>query len=524
MHTESKSAKIDWVLLIFLLLFTNQAVISLKIAGLLFAYLAYPNFKFKFNTGRLPKFYIYIVVLAVVNLFIKIRDFSSSYIAAFLVGCSFWLFAFLGYHQVKLSIERNSPAAINKTLKLFTVINFASCIFQLWQIILITGRINPYTGLEFPYGMSTGDNIYGILLQNSYYNMMIASMLAVYFFYKKQILYSVLSTASLIFVYGNVGTVIFFAIMVSIYFIGVINSLANKTAQITWLKNMTVPDNYHVWIPVLLICSGVLYATLSPENYKYIKEKIETKVFAEKSNDENNLRTAIQDQRINPHVFDLYSTKDIAAEEEEKRKKSKTLTSSVVLQGAGATADVRVNAKKELTKLYIERLQGKVLSVLETKQFLLSSPGNFLLGAGPVRFSSATAQKMAGYDSSRLFMNVLPQYKSELYEENHELIIATRKESKSDFFSNANWPDSFFNQIFGEYGTLGFMCFLIFYIWHFVKKIRYWTYSMWLLVMLIPFAHITYLFEPLCVVVFFELLVESDIKEGELKQQLANAV
>jgi hypothetical protein len=47
---------------------------------------------------------------------------------------------------------------------------------------------------------------------------------------------------------------------------------------------------------------------------------------------------------------------------------------------------------------------------------------------------------------------------------------------------------------------------------------------MWLLVMLIPFAHITYLFEPLCVVVFFELLVESDIKEGELKQQLANAV
>src|SRR5207244_463121 len=121
--------------------------------------------------------------------------------------------------------------------------------------------------------------------------------------------------------------------------------------------------------------------------------------------------------------------------------------------------------RKELTDVYIRRLQGKNLSVTETREYLFSSPTAFLFGAGTTRFSSLTAQKMSGYDSSRLFMNVLPHYKSKLYAENHYLLIDGRETAGDDaLLSSANWPDSLYNQLFGEYGVLGAMVFLIYYL------------------------------------------------------------
>src|ERR1044071_6675552 len=94
--------RIDWIFLIFLFLFTNQAVLSLKVAGLVFIYLARPNFRFGLQKGRLPKFYLYIILLATINLLVHVREFSAPYLAAFAVGNLLWLFAFLAYHQLKL--------------------------------------------------------------------------------------------------------------------------------------------------------------------------------------------------------------------------------------------------------------------------------------------------------------------------------------------------------------------------------------------------------------------------------------
>lgn len=173
-----------------------------------------------------------------------------------------------------------------------------------------------------------------------------------------------------------------------------------------------------------------------------------------------------------------------------------------------------VAAKKKITEDYILKFKGKSLAVLEAVNYIKSSPQAFLLGAGAARFSSLTAQKMAGFDSSRLFMSVLPQFRSPEYEENHMLIIQARKEAESKYFSNANWPDSFFTQLLSEYGIIGLLLFLFTYVFYFLKKFRYWSYGLWMFLMVLPFAHMTYLFEPLCVIVFFELLMEADIKEN----------
>lgn len=528
MNSISKTIKqTDWVLLIFLLLFTNQAVLSLKVVGLLFVFLLRPNLRFGIFKDRLPLFYLLIVLLAAFNLVFNIKEFTPAYLSAFSVGCLFWLFGFLAFHQVKSGIEQKGVSAIYSTMKIYTILNLLASLIQLVQIMLITNRINPYTDLDFPYGMSTGDNIFGIPMQNSYFNMMISCMLALYFLFKRNLLFVILSIISLILVFGNVGTIIFFILMLALFGTGILNSILQYNPSgagfLRWLQRISPPGRYYLYIPMILLITTFFYAILSPENFSYLKEKLAAKVFANKSNDRRDYRTIIEDQKTDDRVYDMSYFGNLEQEEKNKRDSIKMPTAEVVLKGASVNADQRIDAKNQLTQLYIERLQGKVLSMLETKQFLFSSTRNLLLGAGPVRFSSATAQKMAGFDSSRLFMNVLPHYESPLYRENHKLIIETRKKSSSEYFSNANWPDSFFNQIFGEYGVMGFLLFIVFYVWFFVKRIRYWSYGFWLFLMIIPFAHLTYLFEPLCVIVFFELLMEADITENKLKTVLNDA-
>ena len=165
--------------------------------------------------------------------------------------------------------------------------------------------------------------------------------------------------------------------------------------------------------------------------------------------------------------------------------------------------------------------RGKALSLKETIQFLKSSPGNLLFGAGTTRFSSLTAQKMGGSDSSRIFMQILPRFTSPEYAMNHKLLIQSRYEAENEFRSNANWPDSVYNQILGEYGLIGAVIFVIFYMGYFIRKYKYFTYTFWILAMMIPFATLSYMFEALSIVIIFELLTITDIEETE--QRLSHA-
>ena len=98
MNNDKKiSKRIDWVYLIFLLLFTNQAILSLKIFGLILIYVLRPNFKFGFKEGRIPKFYIYIIGLAFINLVLFIREFTAEYVTAFFVGNLFSMVLHTGF-------------------------------------------------------------------------------------------------------------------------------------------------------------------------------------------------------------------------------------------------------------------------------------------------------------------------------------------------------------------------------------------------------------------------------------------
>lgn len=517
----------DWVYFVFLFLFTNQAIFSLKILGLLLIYLVRPNLKFGFKNKRLPLFYILILSISTFTFIVKTRDFSAPYIVAFLVGNFFWLAGFLAFHQGKVSIEKYGAKGVENTMKLFTVFNLLFSLFQLFAIMDITHTLNPYTGLEFPYGMSTGDNIYGFFMQNSYFNMMVSAMLTIYFIFKRSLFFAVISSLCLILVFGNYGTMVFLAILGVLLITGMLNSLFNEKrgdgvlARI--LNNASPPGNFLLYIPGLAVFVIIIYGSLSPENTNYIVQKLQEKVYSINPNKQENYSSMISDQKMDPRAFTMAADEWEKLKNEERRQQRRLSYDEVVTIGEEKDDNARQNARRDMTRSYVEKLQGKTLSILETSQYLRSSPANLLLGAGTTRFSSLTAQKMAGYDSSRLFQNVLPRYISPAYKENHLMIHEERRKGDSKYLSNANWPDSTYNQLFGEYGILGFLCFLVFYLGYFARKIYSWTYSYWVIIMLIPFMHLAYIFETLSVIPFFELLTESDKSKEESKSSIQNA-
>lgn len=514
MQIEQKQKNVDWLLLMFLLLFTNQAVFSVKILGLIFIYLFRFNFKFNFKAKQSPRFYIYIILLALVNYAVFIRDYSIGYTSAFIVGNLFWLFSLMAFHQVRLSLDRYGLNCFNNTLKAFTIINTLAALYQLGTIMLITGRLNPYTGLDFPYGMSTGDNIFGAFLQNSYYNLTVSGFLTVYFLYKRQFFYTLLASTTLILVFGNFGTLVYLAMLFGMMVVGIINEILGRKYQ---LFNKFSPPSGSIWqIPVLLVYVVVFYSLLSPSNTKYIVDKFKNKIYSLSTSGTNNYRTQIANQKVDPRAYDPYVSNYYELREKENKKNERLYLSDYSTQSKGKQQEAAYELKREMTESYILQLQGKTLSVIETYQYLKSSPRNLLFGAGTARFSSLTAQKVAGYDSSRLFMQVLPHYQAEEYKNNHMILIDERIKSDPEFFSTFNWPDSFYNQIFGEYGLLGFAIFVLFYVGFFVRKFKYWSYTFWLFVILIPFMHLNYIFDTLCIMPFFEWMVLADIKRGKL--------
>ncbi|MBZ0100361.1 MAG: hypothetical protein K8F30_14870 [Taibaiella sp.] len=250
---EQNKKNIDWVLLMFLLLFTNQAMFSVKILGLIIVYILRPNFKFGLSEGRLPKFIPYLLILAVINYLFFIRDFSYEYTVAFIAGNMLWIFSFLSFHQVKLSIERYGTDTAHKTLKLFIIIHFLFCIGQLVRIMLITNKLNPYVGLEFPYGMSTGDNVFGVFMENSLYNVTVSGFLTIYFLFRRNWFHAMLASICVILVFSNFGTIVFGGVLIGLFLTGTLYTIT-ANGKFTWLKKIAPPGNFALYIPAYIYC------------------------------------------------------------------------------------------------------------------------------------------------------------------------------------------------------------------------------------------------------------------------------
>ena len=186
---RSWPGKIDWALLVFLLLFLNFKLI-IKLAAVVLIYWLRPDFKFGFSikNSRLPFFYLLVIVIAVFNWLVFGMAGNLNYTFVLLTGISFWMLCILAIHQVKLSVEKNDSATIHQTILVFFVINILVSLTVYASIVWEIGQINPYRyqGNYQKYFIGTGDYIKGLTFDTSTTNAVISALGVIYFYIRKK--------------------------------------------------------------------------------------------------------------------------------------------------------------------------------------------------------------------------------------------------------------------------------------------------------------------------------------------------
>jgi hypothetical protein len=141
-------------------------------------------------------------------------------------------------------------------------------------------------------------------------------------------------------------------------------------------------------------------------------------------------------------------------------------------------------------------------------------------GAGIGRFSSNIAFNFSGIVDNSAMNRLFPTFQSALFEKNHKSIYAYMKTTHVIFHSESNKPFSSYNQLFGEYGIVGFFLFLLGYILFFIKKVDKRSYSIPVLIALLFALNLNYFFEGLNLLLFFEVIMFLNIKEKIQNERL----
>jgi hypothetical protein len=514
--------KLDPALLLFLVLMFNYRF-SLKLIAIVGIYLYRPNFKIKGN--GIVWFYLSMILLGIINILFVHRDYSYNHAMTVLAGSLIWLTCLLSYHQIKLSIDLNSPAKLVNTLKLFAVLNFIVSLYDIIHVMFITGTINPYTQIcPPPYGISSGDLVGGIFGQVHLVNTVISCFLLIFFIYQGSFLYALICLIPFLLTGSNLATLILIGML---------------TYILLFKKNMLIKyyASYCILITVLF------YIKITPTNKDYMTS-ILAKVQKQFSKPASVPAQPLE-MHAEPPVKKLTKEELISQYVQYKRKllndsvlEDEFTTSKLVFQSLYAKQERQIKekqiqldltwykkdslklakAKKEffdygkLKTFDLDKEPGKITSFKQTKAYLGQSWQNAFFGAGIGSFSSRLAFITSGIaDDSRILM-ALPKYETEEFKQNHKAIFKYLMFLDDETHSITNLPFSWYNGVFGEYGLIGFLMFVFAYLAYFFKRIKLLSYGKLILISMIAFFLFDYWYERLSVIMLFELILLFDIK------------
>ncbi|GAA4094579.1 hypothetical protein [Mucilaginibacter panaciglaebae] len=524
----------DWKLLLFLLLFLNVKI-AVKIPAIALIYLLRFDFRFgfKWKNSRLPLFYPFIVAIAIIGFVINGYYTNLNYNLIFVTGILFWVVCILAIHQIKLAVERNDTVVVHQTILLFFIINTIASLVNIGLIVLETHTLNPYTyqGQYQKYFISTGDFIRGVTFDTSTTNAILNAFGVMYFITKKNMVMTLVCMAILLLTASNFTNVFMLAVLA---FLFVFKSTRDQKS-------------------IIVICVAFLVlfmAKISPQNNNYVVNTIKSAFYKK--------------QVISPWPqYDhtpITLKPDSVLTFEEKRIKYATLyldslatlpinqihreplPQGVLTTGAGRIQkpEPDLNApqyqwlrttppeQKQLVDFAQEHqadlpltnmskppaIPGKVIGFKQTFNFLKMHPAKILAGEGVGNFSSklafrATGLKFTGgYPKKYIYIN--PDFLR-----NHLDVYLSFFTRSAATHSLTNSPFSVYDQLLAEYGLLGLLMLLIFYVGFFAKNYRLLTYGIPLLLFVLFIFLIDYWFEQLSVVVFFELLMFLNISESK---------
>jgi len=525
-HLIKKTAyNIEWKLLIFLILFMDVKL-AVKAAALILTYILQPDFRFgfKMKDSRLPLFYLLIIGITLLN-FILYPNLSGNYGLVLVSGILIWLACILAIHQLRLFVDRTDITILHNTLLVFFIFNITFSIFNLSAILLEIGIRNPflYQGQFQKYFISTGDYIKGITADTSTTNAVINCFGVIYFLYRKKYPMVIACMVTLLLTASN------FSIFVLLF----------PLTGIFFLKSNR--DQKSI-ISICLILGIIFFGKISPQNKDYVTSSLNK--FVLKNKDQNivtkkiiplwarpdSLLTA-ETRREKTAVLWLDSVErarqqDLAArgllrnvvpykkpvipEEDINTAPFQARADTTIFQHQMLSYFQRKAVNRELK--FDEASPGKMAAFDQSVGFFKNHPDRILSGEGIGNFSSKLAFRATGLNMAGSFPGNLT-YSNSDFLNNHFRLFVYFFEKPAESHSLMHNPASVYDQLLTEYGLLGIVVFAFYYIGFFIRHRNSLSYGLPALFLLLAFFVTDYWFEQLSIVVLFELIMFTDIKE-----------
>lgn len=522
--------RIDWKLLVFLLLFLNFKLL-IKLAAIILIYVWRPGFSFGFRTrnSRLPLFYVLLPLIAIIAWLLNGVETGMHYVFVLVTGTLFWVLCILAVHQVKRSVEKEDPQTLQQTILVFFVINILVSLAVYFSIVWETGAINPYRyqGNYQKYFIGTGDYIKGITFDTSVTNAIISAMGVIYFLLRGKYMFVILCMTVLLLTGSNLTDLLLVCTLLYMFFF---QSNHDQKSMIivcllmllTFLVKISPQNNQYVITAMQKVFDlkrpgnpgekKEIPITQKPDSTLTAEEKKQK--FASLYLDSINLSLAGKlKQRILPGILSTTGSMDrpvvpgdsIHTPKFQHRHDTNAIEKKM-LQFAGT----QLQASSRLAAQ--SKLPGKLVAFQQTCRFLKQRPAKLFAGNGIGNFSS----KLAFRATAMGFTGSYPQqfaYINQDFRSNHLNLYLYYFTGKDDYHSVVNSPDSTYDQLLSEYGLAGLFSFACFYLAFFAKRIRRHSWAIPLLLFMSGVFFIGYWFEHLSVVVLFELLLFLNIKE-----------
>jgi len=525
-------AKVDWNLLIFLLLFMNVKLV-IKVIGLCFIYFRRfdLSFKFSFKKSRLPLFYPAMIGIAILNFLLYGLFRNTHYSLLLFSGTCIWILCILAVHQVKLTTEKVDLEKIHNALLFFFAINAFVSFLDIFIIILKSGALNPYIyqGNYQEYFMSTGDYIRSISFDTSTTNALFNAFGIMYFLSRKCFGWSLICMAALLLTASNLTNIL---VIVCFLFLFIFRSnRAQKSIIIVQLLMLVIfmakisPHNNDYGLKIAQEFFGrytpdknanirVVPITERPDStlsaaekkYKHAKLYLDSISTAKNSRVLPEVKTKSPDE---PLVVkpEMPKVNIHAPEYQHKQDSSETRLQAIAFLK-------KDQEKKSRTDTISKKAPGKVIAFIQLFRFFKDHPSRIVTGNGLGNFSSKMAFRVSGLKIAGSYP-VKYTYINDDFKNNHLAVYLAYFSADSVYHSIANSPNSVYAQLLGEYGLVGVCVFLFFYLANFTRSLKKLTYGLPVLLIMLGAFVSDYWFEQLSVVVLFELLMFLDIKSTQ---------
>lgn len=465
--------RVDWPLLLFLVLFLNVKL-YVKVAAVLLAFCFHrrlPRIRELFQKKWLG-FYGAMLFLAGIHLLLSFSSLSVPALFSFGLGFGYWLLAMSAAWLIFLFVERQKDKErLHQTATLFFLLNVISIGIVFTGICWKAGTINPYTyeGEHRKYFISTGDFINGISFDGSVTAALISAFGVLYFLYRDKKGYSLLCLITVLLASSNFIDILLIGVFLFVFFFH--SNRVRKSMVLVYLLLMTV-----------------FWAKVSPQNKNYTAQLL--------SRIDGKNRYDPPLPLPHPKVNDF-------VEKENVLERKELLVSFMDTLYPAARQDSLTAKYKDWDR------SGRWVAWQELADLYKRYPGRLLLGTGMGNFSSRLAFKTAavniegGYPSRERYIHPL-------FRDNYlylYLYYHTRDEGQH---SVINKPDSVYGQLLGEYGLIGIGCFFLLYAGFFLQRSHSLSYGLPLLLLLGGSFFTEYWFEQLSVVALFEFLLLLD--------------